>query len=84
MDNGNDLSSATERLSTALKAMEDAVASKRHADLTVESLEEQVQSLEASLDAERQRGEKLAAANEDVSERLDTIMDTIKDMLQSE
>jgi len=75
---------ATQRLDTALKAMEDTVAGTRRTQLTVESLEEKLQSLEESLAAERMHGEKLASVNEDVSLRIDNIMSSIKNMLQSD
>ena len=81
MGNSKELNDVTERLATALKAMEDAVAAKRRNDLTVESLKEQVQSLKTSLDAELQRNEKLTAANEEVSERINTIADSVRGML---
>lgn len=80
----NSLNDATERLASALKAMEDAVASKRHSDLTVESLEEQLQTLEQSLDAERQRGERLESVNDDVTERIESIIESIRDMLEDD
>ncbi len=81
MGDSKELNEVTERLATALKAMEDAVAAKRHDELTVESLKEQVQSLKASLDAELRRSEKLIAANEEVSQRLDTIVGSVRGML---
>ncbi len=84
MGNENEMSDATQRLDAALKAMEDAVAGKRRKGLTVESLEEQLQSLEESLAAERARGEKLAAANDGASERIDAIMGSIKKILREE
>lgn len=82
MGNGNELDNATERLAAALKAMEDAVASKRHSELTIESLEEQILSLKANLDAERQKNDKMSEAHEDASKRIDAMMDSLKDMLQ--
>jgi predicted nucleic acid-binding Zn-ribbon protein len=81
MGNSKEMNDVTERLATALKAMEDAVAAKRHNDLTVESLKEQVQSLKESLDAELQRSEKLTAANEEVSKRIDAIVGSVSEML---
>ena len=81
MGNSSELKDVSERLATALKAMEDAVAATRHNDLTVESLKEQVESLKASLDAELQRSEKLTAANEAVSQRIDTIVGSVREML---
>jgi chromosome segregation ATPase len=81
MGNSKELNDVTERLATALKAMEDAVAAKRHNELTVETLKEQVQSLKESLDAEVQRSEKLTAANEEVSKRIDIIIGSVSEML---
>lgn len=84
MGNEKELSEATQRLDAALKAMEDAVADKRRKGLTVESLEEQLQSLEETLAAERARGQNLAAANEGASERIDAIMGSIRNMLRED
>ena len=84
MGDEKELNEAEERLDAALTAMEDAVASKRRKGLTVESLEEQLQSLEENLAAERARGQKLAAANEGASERIDAIMGSIKNMLRED
>lgn len=81
---GNELNDATERLETALKAIEELVASKRTNDLTVESLEEQLQSLEASLEAERKRGDGLITTNADVSQRIEAIMESIEGILQND
>ena len=76
MGKENELNDATERLETALKAIEELVAAKRTNELTVESLEEQLQSLEASLEAERSRSDGLSTTNEDVSRR-STILDQL-------
>ena len=84
MGNGNELNDATERLETALKTIEELVATKRTNDLTVESLEEQLQSLEASLEAERKRGDGLTTTNEDVSRRIESIMESIEGILQND
>jgi len=84
MGNEKDLSDAEQRLDSALKAMEDAVADKRRKGLRVESLEEQLLSLEENLAAERARGEKLSAANEGASERIDAIMGSIRSMLRDD
>ena len=81
MGDSKELDDVTARLATALQAMEDAVAAKRRNDLTVESLKEQVESLKESLDAEIQRCEKLTAANMEVSERIDSIVGSVKGML---
>lgn len=84
MGNENELSDATERLEHALKTIEDLVASKRTNDLTVESLEEQLQSLELSLEAERNRSDGLSTTNEDVSRRIESVMKSIEGMIQNE
>jgi len=84
MGKENELNNATERLENALKGIEDLVAAKRTNDLTVESLEEQLQSLESSLEAERGRNEGLSTANEDVSRRIGVVMKSIEGMLQND
>ncbi|MDA7947222.1 MAG: DUF4164 domain-containing protein [Hyphomicrobiaceae bacterium] len=84
MGKKNELTAATERLDSALKVMEEKVASRRQEDLQRESLEEQVQTLEARLDEERARNQKLVAANEDATQRIDKVMSSIEGMLQSE
>ncbi len=83
MGDKDELTAATERLDSALKVMEEKVASRRQEDLQRESLEEQVQTLEARLDAERERSEKLVAASEDAAQRIDKVMNSIEGMLQS-
>ncbi len=84
MSDAEKMTQAALRLDTALKAMEDTVAGKRRSQLTAESLEEKLQSLEETLAAERAHGEKLASANEDVSLRIDKVMSSIKKMLQKD
>ncbi len=84
MGTENELNNATERLENALKGIEDLVAAKRTNDLTVESLEEQLQSLESSLEAERARNEGLSTTNEDVSRRIGVVMKSIEGMLQND
>ena len=83
MGDKDELTAATERLDSALKVMEEKVASRRQEDLQRESLEEQVQTLEARLDAERERSEKLVTASEDAAQRIDKVMNSIEGMLQS-
>ncbi|MEM8744758.1 MAG: DUF4164 family protein [Pseudomonadota bacterium] len=83
MGDKNELTAATKRLDSALKVMEEKVASRRQEDLQRESLEEQVQTLEARLDEERERNEKLMAASEDATQRIDKVMNSIEGMLQS-
>lgn len=82
MGNGNELEKATDRLSTALQSIEDAVASKRQNDLTNDSLIERVQSLEENLKTERDQNEKLNEASREVSERIETAMASIEDILK--
>lgn len=84
MSDAEKMTQATQRLDTALKAMEDSVAGKRRKQLTVESLQEKLHSLEEILAGERTHGEKLASANEDVSLRIDKIMSSIRNMLQQD
>jgi len=84
MGTEKELNIATERLENALKGIEDLVAAKRTNDLTVESLEEQLQSLESSLEAERARNEGLSTTNEDVSRRIGVVMKSIEGMLQND
>ena len=84
MGDGNALNDATERLETALKAIEELVATNRTNDLTVESLEEQLQSLEASLEAEHRRSDGLSTTNADVSQRIEAIMESIEGILQND
>lgn len=84
MGKENELNNATERLENALKGIEDLVAAKRTNDLTVESLEEQLQSLESSLEAERALNEGLSTTNEDVSRRIGVVMKSIEGMLQND
>lgn len=84
MSDAKEITQATQRLDTALKAMEDSVAGKRRKQLTADSLEEKLQSLEESLAAERAHGEKLASANEEVSGRIDKIISSINNMLQKD
>lgn len=82
MGEKKELTAATERLDSALKVMEDKVASRRQADLQLETLEEQVRTLEARLEAERERNEKLVATREDATQRIDKVMNSIEGMLQ--
>lgn len=84
MSDAEEMTQAAQRLDTALKAMEDTVAGKRRKQLTVESLEEKLQSLEEILAAERAYGEKLTSANEDVSLRIDKVVSSIRNMLQKD
>lgn len=82
MGSGNELEKATDRLNSALQTIEDAVASKRQNDLTNDSLVERVQSLEDNLKTERNQNEKLTETTKEVSERIDTAMASIEDILK--
>lgn len=82
MGEKKELTAATERLDSALKVMEDKVASRRQDDLQLETLEEQVKTLEARLEAERERNEKLVATRENATQRIDKVMNSIEGMLQ--
>ncbi len=84
MGTDNELNDATERLEGALKTIEDLVAAKRTNDLTVESLEEQLQSLESNLEAERARNDGVSTANEEVSRRISVVMKSIEGMIQND
>ena len=81
MSDSNALEEAASRLIRALETIEKTVAERRHATLRAEALEEQVQTLTASLGTERQRCERLEAASDEVSERLDSMIDSVRTML---
>lgn len=82
MENGNDFERASERLDAALQSIEDAVASKRKQELKNESLVERIQSLESSVESERKAKEKLSATNEEVSGRIDNVIESIGTILR--
>lgn len=77
------LEEATSRLTKALETFEKTVAERRQADLKAETLTEQLDALNSRLGAERQKSEKLAAANEEVTERLDSIIDSVRNMVEA-
>ena len=83
MSKADALEEATSRLMAALEAFENTIAQRRHADLSAEALQEQIQSLTDSLGTERQRSERLSSVNEEVSQRLDSVIDSIRAMLQT-
>jgi hypothetical protein len=86
------LQQATERLDAAVDELEGflqhiLLAQGNGSDL-VASLKEEVRSLieerdrlRTDLDAERNRVRRLKAANDEVSGRLEAVMDTLKDMM---
>ncbi len=77
------LEEAASRLTTALETFEQKVAERRHADLSADALQEQLQRLTDNLSAEREKSERLSSANNEASERLDTIIDSVKTILES-
>ena len=77
------LEQATSRLTSALEVFEDTISQKRHTDLTAEALQEQLQTLTASLGAEKEKSEKLLIANDTVSERLDAIIDSVRTIVEA-
>lgn len=81
MKESDALQEATSRLATALEQIEKTIADRRQADLRADGLEEQVQSLTSNLGVERERYERLAAASDEVSDRLDSAIDTVRGML---
>lgn len=83
MNKRDALAEATSRLDTALEAFENLAARQRQASLTVEALEEQVQTLTSGLEAERARSDRLEAANDTVSERLEAMIDRLTSIMQS-
>ncbi len=87
---GASLGAATQRLKTALNALEAAVDRKLAEDVTVEALKSVTDAhaddraqLAAQLDEARHRSERLEAANRDVSVRLDGAIDAIRGLLDN-
>ena len=90
MSSSDALEGATSRLTTALQGLEDAIMRQARQGHTIEDLQAQIDSLGAeherlvaSLDAERQRADRLEAANGEATDRLDTIIDSVKSMLRT-
>ena len=90
MGNPDAIEEATSRLSTALQALEDSVMRQMRQGQTIDDLQEQIRSLTveherlvATLEAERQRADRLEAANGEASNRLDTIINSVKSILQT-
>ena len=84
------LQEATTRLTKALKTFEDAVAQRLAEEKRVEDLEQHIQSLNAeqerltaSLNVARQRAERLETANDEVSHRLENVIDSIKTIVKT-
>ena len=76
------LEEATTRLTNALDTFEKKVAERRHEDLSAEALQEQVQRLTENLSVEREKSERLSKGNSEVGERLDSIIDSVKTILE--
>ena len=82
------LKQVLDRMNRAISAMEEAVASRAEQDVNYAEAEEEVQRLNADrsrlaqeLDNSEARGERLTAANKEVSRRLVTAMETIRAVL---
>ncbi len=83
MSKAEELEQATSRLTAALEAFEQAIAQRRHTDLTAEALREQIQTLTTTLGAERDRAERLSSVNTEVSQRIDSVIDSIRTIIQT-
>ena len=77
-----------DRMNRAIVVMEEAVASRAEQDVNYAEAEEEVQRLNSDrsrlaseLDNSEARGERLTAANKEVSRRLVTAMETIRAVL---
>lgn len=91
MSQSDALQQATERLDAAtdqLEAVLRGVFAEAEGGVSIAELREQVRFLNeerdrllTDLDAERNRVRRLKAANEEVSDRLEAVMMTLKDMM---
>lgn len=82
------LKQALDRINRAVKSIEDALTVRAEQDVNYAEAEEEVQRLNADrsrlaqeLDNSEARGERLTAANKEVSRRLVTAMETIRAVL---
>ncbi len=82
------LKQVLDRMNRAIVVMEEAVASRAEQDVNYAEAEEEVQRLNSDrsrlaneLDNSEARGERLTAANKEVSRRLVTAMETIRAVL---
>jgi chromosome segregation ATPase len=89
MSNSKALEEAAARLTKALQAFEQAVARRLEDDQSIEDLEQHIRDLNAeqerlmaSLTDARQRAERLESVNDEVSGRLETVIDSIKTILK--
>lgn len=90
MSSSDALEEATTRLLAALEAFEESMARHLQNGRDMEALEfrlqvltEEHERLKESLEAERRRGDRLASANTEVSERLDTVVDSVKSIMRT-
>lgn len=91
MTQADALQQATKRLDTALDQLETflrEVFAEREGGVSIAALKEQVRFLTEErdrllhdLDAERNRARRLAAANDEVSDRLEAVVSTIKELM---
>ena len=91
MTQADALQQATERLDRALGQLEGflhEVFAEQEGGVSIAALEEQVHFLTEErdrllrdLDAERNRARRLAAANDEVSDRLEAVVSTIKELM---
>jgi len=75
---------ALRRLDAALDELEShlqQVFAEGDGDVSLAALKEQIRFLTDELEAERTRVRRLKAANDEVSDRLETVMGTLKDMM---
>ncbi len=83
MDEDEELDRAAARLTAAVEAIEAALDSEDGGPLRVLTdrlhyLEQERARLQEELEAERDRGRRLVAANDEVSERLDALSRTLR------
>ena len=93
MTQADALQQATRRLDTALGQLEGylrEVFAEQEGGVSIAALKEQVRVLTEErdrlmrdLDAERSRSRRLAAANDEVSDRLDAVVSTIKELMSA-
>jgi hypothetical protein len=90
MSDASAIDAATRRLASALDALEAALERRREADRNQERLTVQLQALgddrsrlAAELDAAAAHTRKVEATNREIARRLDTAMDTIRSVIES-
>lgn len=90
MNKTDALEEATTRLLAALDRFEEALGRRLqnrpdNGDLQgrLQSLSEENERLAARLEAERHRADRCTAANTDVAQRLDTVIDSVKTIIHA-